>query len=392
MFRYCLRRREATRAESPIHQYQARFADQCGAKHAVSFGAGRMALYAILSALDIGDNDEVIVPAFTCVVVPNAILYAGAKPVYVDIEATTFNIDVTKVECAITARTKALYAQHTFGTPCDIEALREIARRHDLPIIEDGAHALGATYHGRRVGSLTEVAFFSTDHSKVVNTHLGGMAVTNSETIAERLRSVQGAAHEPNASHERRLVMWFLLEYLLYLPHVLWFGRTIHAIVTKCGGFGYFRDELCLVKPREFPARLTQAQALLGLSQLADLARNLQHRRAVASLLEERIKWHRGAVQADSAWLRYAFLVRDQSKFEKSFGRHFDLGIWFTTVLGGRSSGFESVGYVVGSCPIAEYVSAHIVNFPTHLRIPISIVAKEIHRNWRSLSMEIVRP
>ena len=376
-----------------ISEYERQFARQCGAKHGLSFGAGRMALYAILEGLNIGGGDEVIIPAFTCVVVPNAILYRGARPVYVDVEPRFFNIDVAKVEAAITPRTKALYAQHTFGVPCDVEALRDIARRHHLSVIEDAAHALGAVYRGKPAGSLTEVAFFSTDHSKVINTYLGGMVVTSDDALAARIRRVQANAPFLDTKKTRHLILSFLFEYLCFAPRVLWIGRTIHAVLARLGLLFCFPDELRTRKPTEYPypCRLSSAQAQLGLSQLGTLRQNLAHRRQIATWLEERIGWYGSSLdEADeSTWLRYSFLVRNRDRVVAPFTKHFDLGIWFTSVVSGRLDKLEAVGYQPGSCPVAEYVVQHIVNFPTHLRIPVEFIRCEVNRHWKWLSDEI---
>ena len=377
-----------------IREYERQFAKQCGTTHAISFGAGRMALYAILQALDIGPGDEVIIPAFTCVVVPNAILYSGARPIYVDIEPHFFNVDVSKVEAAITTRTRALYAQHTFGVPCDIDALREIGCRHGLPVIEDAAHALGAVYKGEPAGSLTEVAFFSTDHSKVINTHLGGMAVTNDDALAVRLRKVQTDAAFLDRKTTRRLILSFLLEYLCFAPRALWLGRTVHAVLDRLDILFFFRDELQTTKPTDYPypCRLSSAQAQLGVSQLGALQHNLAHRRQIATWLEETVGWYGLNARGinESTWLRYSFLVEDRAKFEEAFRKNFDLGIWFTSVVAGRTTSLETVGYEPGSCPVAEHVVRHIVNFSTHNRIPKDMIRRAVSRNWTRIRPDIL--
>lgn len=376
-----------------ISEYEKKFAQICGVKHGISFGAGRMALYAILEALKIGNGDEVVIPAFTCVVVPNAILYRGARPVYVDIEDRTFNIDVNKVEAAITSRTRALYAQHTFGTPCDVETIRDIGRRHNLPVIEDGAHALGATYKGKPVGSLTEVAFFSTDHSKVINTHLGGIAVTNDDALAIHIRRLQVDSPFLERKLMRKIIRSFLLEYIFFTPYTLWLGRSIHTVFTHLGLLFFFNDELNIAKPTSYtyPCRMSSVLAQLGLLQLDKLSENLSHRRQIARWLEETIGWY--GLNSDqineSTWLRYSFLVKDRVKFEANLYKHFDLGIWFISVVSGRSKSLDAVGYKLGSCPVAEHVVQHIVNFPTHTHIPLEIIQKDVERNLSHIKKNI---
>jgi len=376
-----------------IAEYENQFARHCGVKHGVSFGAGRMALYSILEALGIGEGDEVIIPAFTCVVVPNAIIYQGAKPVYVDIDPVLFNIDTTRIEAAITSNTKALYAQHTFGGVCDIENLRSIGIKYGIPVIEDGAHALGAFYKTKPVGSLTEVAFFSTDHSKIINTHLGGICVTNNDDIASRLRAIQQRSPFLERQLTRKLIRSFLMEYFFFLPGIFWFGGLLVAFLNRFRVFFYFLDELKTVKPTTYayPCRLSSAQAKLGLSQLNGLINNIEHRKIIASWLEQRIGWNQTnqSGTTENAWLRYSFLVKDRAKFESNFNKHFELGTWFTTVVGGRTKGLNEVGYF-GNCPKAEFVSRHIVNLPTHSKIPLQKIKKEVNRNWSWLKSEII--
>lgn len=378
-----------------IGKYESLFSKVTGSKYAISFGAGRMALFAILEALGVGKDDEIIIPAFTCVVVPNAILYRGAKPVYVDIDPYTFNIDVRKIESAITPKTKALYAQHTFGVPCNVRRIREIADIHGLAVIEDGAHALGSFADNVPVGSLGDVAFFSTDHTKTINTHIGGMAVTNNPALAQKLHSIQQQACFLSGFIVRRILLTFMLEYILFSAPMFWLGRSIHILLIKTRLLFYFSDELKTEKPSAYPypCRLSSAQAEIGISQLKRFAENVKHRREIVDYLESKIRWNVSRLDEikRSVLLRYSFLVNDRNAIETRFHKHFDLGIWFTSVVHCREHGLDLVGYSTGSCPVAEYVTRHIVNFPTHSRIPMKMLAREVNRNWRWLESQIVR-
>ena len=125
------------------------------------FWKGRVGLYAILKALDIGPGDEVILPAFTCVVVANAVIYRGATPVYAEIDPKTYNIDPARIEERITEKTKVILAQNTFGLSADLDAIFDVAQAHDLFVIEDCAHGFGGTYKGRLNGTVADAAFFS---------------------------------------------------------------------------------------------------------------------------------------------------------------------------------------------------------------------------------------
>lgn len=378
-----------------IEKYENLFAKVAGTTNAVSFGAGRMALFAILEALGIEKDDEIIIPAFTCVVVPNAILYHVAKPVYVDVDSNTFNIDVNKIESAITPRTKALYAQHTFGLPCNVKVIREIADRHGLAVIEDAAHALGSYVDGAPAGSLGDVAFFSTDHTKTISTHVGGMAVTNNPVLSKKLRAIQQKAPFLSSTTTRQILLTFMLEYLLFSSPILWIGRTLHVFMIKARMLFYFSDELRTTRPKSYPypCRLSSSQSEIGIKQLERFQENANHRNNIADYLENKVKWNATRIDEfkSSVWLRYSFLVKDRKAFEKRFNNYFDLGIWFTSVVHCREHSLNLVGYDDGTCPVAEYVTRHIVNFPTHQRIPMGILAKEVEKNWEWLESQIVR-
>lgn len=170
-----------------VGKYESEFKnklDQNG--YTFSFSSGRMALYAILEALNIGEGDEVILPAFTCEVVVYALLYRKIRPIYADIEPYTFNLDIRKIEGLITPKTKAIVAQHTFGVPCELEEILNIANKHSIFVIEDCALSLGSNYNGRPVGTFGHASFFSTDRTKVISTMWGGMAFTKDKEIAEK--------------------------------------------------------------------------------------------------------------------------------------------------------------------------------------------------------------
>lgn len=360
---------------SHIKAYERRFSEVVGTRYAFSFAAGRMGLYALLEALDIGQGDEVILPAFTCVVVPNAILYRGARPVFVDIEPYTFNIDVSQIEKKITPRTRAIIAQHTFGLVCEMDKIMSIAQRHNLLVLEDCAHALGAQWNGRPVGSLGTAAYFSTDHTKVIGTGTGGMVTTNDDVLAEKIRII----YEQSAFLPRsRLVvalLSFALEAILFHPRLASIGRVLYGILFRLGlCHGYFMDELSLSRPTAypFPARLSNAQSIIGLSQLNRLPQNLAYRRLLAELFEAELGQYGPLLKQEytnNAFLRYTFLVNNRQAWEDLFEDILRMDVWFTSVVHGRNSGLNKIGYVVGSCPVAEFAALHCVNLPTHLRI-----------------------
>jgi len=172
-----------------VEAFEAEFATYCGAKYCVGVGNGLDALHLILRAMGIGPGDEVIVPANTYIATWLAVSYAGAKPVPVEPDETTHNIDPGRIEAGITARTKAIMAVHLYGQTADMDPINELAERHGLRVIEDAAQAHGARYRGHRAGSLADAAGFSFYPSKNLGAlGDGGAVVTSNAALADKVR------------------------------------------------------------------------------------------------------------------------------------------------------------------------------------------------------------
>ncbi len=173
---------------SYITQFEKEFSSFCECKYGVAVSNGTVALHLSLVALGVKAGDEVIVPDLTFAATINAVLHAGATPVIVDVEEHSWCIDPTEIEKAITDKTKAIIPVHIYGQPCDMESVMDIAKRHDLFVIEDCAEAHGATFKGKKVGSFGDISIFSFYGNKVITTGEGGMCVTNSSELDERMR------------------------------------------------------------------------------------------------------------------------------------------------------------------------------------------------------------
>ena len=184
-----------------IGRFEEAFARRAGVSHAVSASYGRMAFYYILKALDLPPGSEIILPALTFWVVPALAQVAGLKVVFADVDPSTFTIDPAALERAVTPATRAVVPTHLYGLPCDMDAVMDIARRHNLRVIEDCAHALGATYNGRPVGTIGDAGFFSFQTLKPLNCYGGGMALVADAAVASRVRAL--AEREPWPDEKR---------------------------------------------------------------------------------------------------------------------------------------------------------------------------------------------
>jgi perosamine synthetase len=180
-----------------VTRFEEMYADFCGTHHAIATSNGTTALHLAMLALDIGPGDEVIVPTLTFIATANAVTYTGARPVCVDSESETWNIDPGQIEAAITSRTKAIVPVHLYGHPANLDPILEIAARYDLAVIEDAAEAHGACYKGARVGGIGDIGIFSFYGNKIITTGEGGMVVTNRDDLAEKVRVLRDHGMSP---------------------------------------------------------------------------------------------------------------------------------------------------------------------------------------------------
>ncbi|HEX4309544.1 MAG TPA: DegT/DnrJ/EryC1/StrS family aminotransferase [Acidobacteriaceae bacterium] len=222
-----------------LAEFESAMAACVGVPHAVGVSSGTAGLHLALLAMGIGEGDEVIVPSFTFIAVANAVRYVGAHPVFADIDADTLNLDPNSVEAAITPRARAIIVVHTFGRPAPLEELLDLARRHNLRVIEDACEALGAEVAGRHVGSFGHAGVFAFYPNKQITTGEGGMVVTREAGLAQRMAALRNHGRYDSDS---------------------WFE---HAEL----GFNY---------------RLSEMQCALGLTQLARVDAILARRDAVA--------------------------------------------------------------------------------------------------------------
>jgi dTDP-4-amino-4,6-dideoxygalactose transaminase len=172
-----------------VEDFEIEFARYVGTKYAVAANSGTSALSLALAALQVGTGDEVILPPYTFVASANGILQQNAIPIFADVDKETFNLDPRKFEAKISEKTRAIMPVHMMGQPCDMDPIIEIARKHDLFVIEDSAQAAGAEYKGRKAGSIGDVGCFSFYMNKNMTSAEGGMLVTNDEEVAERAKT-----------------------------------------------------------------------------------------------------------------------------------------------------------------------------------------------------------
>jgi len=181
--------------------FEEAFASMCTTKHAIATSSGTTALHIAMLANKIGAGDEVITSAFTFIASANSVIYAGGRPVFVDIDPKTFNIDADLIEAAITPKTKAILPIHLFGLPCDMEKIMAIAKKHNLLVIEDACQSHGATFKGKKVGSFG-TGTFSLYPTKNITSGEGGMITTNDDAVEEACRVIRNHGMRKRYYHD----------------------------------------------------------------------------------------------------------------------------------------------------------------------------------------------
>jgi perosamine synthetase len=362
-----------------IKKYQNRFAEFFGAERAFAFWKGRVALYAILKAMGIGPGDEIILPGYTCVMNVNPIKYLGAKPVYVDIEPVTFNIDVNLIRDRIIPRTKVIIAQHTYGYPCDMDAVMKVAVEKGITVIEDCCLALGTKYKGQLVGTFGKAAYFSSQWNKPYTTGLGGMVITSDSELAAKIQSLcESEMCLPSSGEVFMLWAQLLIYRLLIYPRTTAFAQNLFRYLTKKGAVvgSSSTSEFQPIMADDFFKSVSNVQAHSGLRQLNKINENLRHRKELVQLYDNLLEQKGWSIQkynsetCEPVLVRYPVRIDGKSKaLEKAAGAGIELGSWFECPLHPIETPLDVYDYEPGCCPQAEKAAQEVVNLPLHPRV-----------------------
>jgi len=337
------------------------------------FASGREALLALLRALGGPNGEEVIVQAYTCVVLPNAIHAAGKVPVYAEIERETLNIDCGELEKAITPHTRAVICQHTFGIPANTERLREICTRRNLLLIEDCAHIIPDETGPAAIGKHGDFMLLSFGRDKAISGITGGAILSRKSEISIRLKEEEEHAVSFGLIRIKRLLLYPLVYACARPFYGLWIGKALLVLARKIGAL------VPILSNKEKEGRMTpvlhtlpNACASLALTELKNLRKINDHRRALTSLYREegkKLSWPMlSGVRADLPLQKFPLFVRGADEIRRKLKKrniHLDDG-WTGCVVCPRGIDFDPVNYVPGSDPEAEAACEKILSLPTH--------------------------
>ncbi len=316
-----------------IPQFEHEFARFCDSNHAISANSGTSALHLALLGMGVQPDDEILIPTLTFVATANAVKYCGARPILIDVEPRTMNIDPQRIEEKITPRTRGIIVVHLYGHPANMDPILEIAKRRGLFVIEDAAEAHGALYKGRKVGGLAEVGTFSFFGNKIMTTGEGGMVTVGNEDLRDRIRLFRGQGMDPNRRY------WF--------PQV---------------GYNY---------------RMTNIQAAIGLAQLEQIDSHLACYRQVA-------EWYRRYLEPladfivlpfEETWAHHVYwmfnvILRPKIRIERD---------QFMALLSEQGIETRPVFYPMhvmppfrdtqSSYPVADALAQNGISLPTHVAL-----------------------
>lgn len=342
------------------------------------FGRGRVALWAILETSGIGPEDEVIIPGYTCVAVPNAVLYTGATPVYADIDPNYYTLTRETVSEKVTNRTRAVVAQSMYGLSPDLAPLYDLAENRDLLLIEDCAQGLGGRYRGRKNGTIADAAFFSTQWSKPISTGRGGIAYTEDDGLNRSLQRMATRMDEPSIFEVAGLVVQLLLRPLERRRIFHYEAVRLYRWITRRLGLvqgSITSEELCTSEmPDGYSKVMSGVQKYLWRRRLRDLPAKTSDRRRVAKFYDRfftsigtGIKVPERPAYAHHAMLRYPVRLAHKETFlDRCRSRGIPVGDWFCSPIHPvHQDNWREWAYRPGECPEAERACSEVVNLFT---------------------------
>lgn len=322
-----------------VTDFEKAVAEYTGAKYAVAVANGTAALHVACLAAGLKKGDEVITTPITFAASANCALYCGATPVFADIEADTYNIDPAEIEKKITERTKAIIAVHFTGQPCKMDEIHAIAKKHNLLVIEDAAHALGADYKGKKIGSISDMTTFSFHPVKHITTGEGGMITTNNKELYERL--------------------------VLFRSH----GITRNEeMMTKNEG-GWYYEQLDL----GYNYRITDIQCALGISQMKKLDRFVARRREIAARYDkafaeiENIITPKQEEGCNNSWHLYVIQVVNKERkevFDRLRANNIGVNVHYIPVY--KHPYYQENGYREVCCKNGEQYYERAISLPMY--------------------------
>lgn len=355
------------------------FAGRYGGR-SFGFGSARAALNALLRSHGIGPGDEVVLCGFTCLAVPEAVVYAGATPIYADLASGAWASGADEIDIVASDHTRAVIVQHTYGIPTPMADILDLARQRGWLIIEDCALALGSGVGGIPIGCEGDAAIFSFEMTKTVTGGWGGIAVARNPDLAAVMDDSYANVADLPPLWRMREMFQVLVSSVLFKPSIFGFSKYVVAALYRFHVFRMSGQALGKTPPPRWSYRLPRFQSALVQRQLVRLETILARRVEIADSYR---RWLDATGRIDVSGprvpginlLRFPMLTTDPEQLViEARRRGFEIGRWFDAPISPMPEAPESIGYIWGRCPRAEWVAQHIVNLPLDPRMTMSDV------------------
>jgi dTDP-4-amino-4,6-dideoxygalactose transaminase len=348
-------------------------------KAGLAYFRGRVALAAILRSCGVGPGDSVAIPGYSCSAVAEAVLFMGARPIFVDIDFSTYNVTAANLSAAIEPTTKAIVVQHTFGIPADCTALAKIAATRGITMIEDCCHTIDSRWAGRAVGSYGAAAFYSFEFGKVMSTGLGGLAIAHDTAIKERLGDLHKRLRSPSVSTQGRLLALAAGASLFARPRFYWMAKRTYSLLKRSGfapDVNFAVGELQTRARQEYAWRMGRIQSDMLKAAVKRYSGRASRRREVAGWYAEALGSTRSAKpqlpeEAEAVYLRYPVRVRNKAEvLQRAHQAGIALSDNFASPVHPYAGDeLRQWGYRLGSCPEGEQAGREVICLPIGLGI-----------------------
>jgi perosamine synthetase len=382
-----------------IDDFERKLSDYTGIKHTIMLNMGRAAEFLALKGLGLSEGDEIIMPSYNFPIVPILVKMLGLKPVFVDVEPDTFNIDPSLIEKNITGKTKAIFVTHMCGHPCDMDKILEIKNKYGLRLVEDAVQSLGAEYKNKKVGTFGDVSYFSFYVGKNMTTFMGAAVCTNNRQLYLKMKEMADSYKKLSAAELARGVRYGLATYLLTKPWI--FSFTVYPVLLALNLFNSELLDQKMSEPAGVPkelsfhylTRFSNLQAAMGLSQLGKISNVIEKRIQNSLLLTQGIKSGGFLVtptvrpQVKHSFLYYFVRAKNRKQFRKKLILKGVDTKRDTNLACSHLSVFKDE---YKFCPVSESISREntlIPNYPALSGKDIAYLASCINRVAEELSL-----
>lgn len=341
-------------------------------KQIYTFNYARSGMYLLFKSLNLPKDSEIIVEGFTCIAAINPILWNKLKPMYVDIDKKTYNMDLNDLQKKISKNTKAVLFQHTFGNSSGVEKVLDICKRNNLLLFEDCTNTIFGRSRNKIIGNIGDASIFSLGRDKAISGVDGGVISINNTDLLHNFSKEYETIKNPSTIWTIKELIYPLLWHLIKSTFNIKVGKLIHLVTTKLGLLtkATTREERHTILPREIPKKLPNTLAYLALEQMKDIESINKHRSEINNIYQTYFNKDNFLYENNNILLRFPVLVSNKMDLIKHLQKqNIYLGDWYDKPITPIDTEYKTIHYTSGMCPNSENLCKKIINLPNHINI-----------------------